>query len=454
MSDIIRSFPQPPDDERRRMSPEVAERLMNIVETTPLVDETAINNLATTLDVTTRLDGWTTVKGLIDCLVTSESVSTQTHDLFWGDLNLLRPCLGSEHAVAVMDAGEIDYLPAFYEPNNAIVATEVLKINRWCEMLQDSGKVLAAALDGDNFGQSKYNQLIARNILGGIYDSNLSPAAKQATLLLIGQDIVGGILQKCDVAQKLTAFREAWPAEFATYRDDLLLASYLSDASAHSSYRLYRNARNGHIEPAVRPEDAQLSFLFERHLGGALTLTQDRCQLLADALPDLRHLRYLLTNERSPYAREDTVFQEILWRKLASRAVGELCLWRDPDDDGIEEDVISVRGTEKLGLHATIYRHHGASRTSLIGHVTDETIYHMPGDGRVWCRFNQISAGMPFALRQSYPLRDAEYIHTDPEVTAMQKGVALTFRNELEDIGYPLSGEEAWQAINRIESIS
>lgn len=240
-----------PDVERPQMPPALAQEIVSSLETTPLADEERLNTLVQKLAEPNRLDGWGTTKELVDSLQRDGA-----YHLYWGDHGLLRPCLGTEHAAAVFDGSEIDYLPPFYSgPEPA--PPEVLQIKRLTDEFQDDGKVLSVALTGDNFSQAHFNRLTTANLLRSI---RLREPVKRATALLAGLNVVGGILQGYDVDEELAQFQAAWPEEFAGYRDDLVLASYLSDASAHSAYRLIRNARTGFIEPAVRPDDAQLTF--------------------------------------------------------------------------------------------------------------------------------------------------------------------------------------------------
>jgi hypothetical protein len=124
--------------------------------------------------------------------------------------------------------------------------------------------------------------------------TQLPEYAKRATELLVGQDIIGGLLQGRNGSEAALAdLRQEWPKELAEYFDDLLLAAYLSDASAHSIHRQTLYGRSGQFEPAVRPDDAQLTFLFEKHPNGEITLTPDRAKFIARHLPGLQRLRHL-----------------------------------------------------------------------------------------------------------------------------------------------------------------
>ncbi|HEU5121250.1 MAG TPA: hypothetical protein VFT59_00245, partial [Candidatus Saccharimonadales bacterium] len=225
------------------------------------------------------------------------------------------------------------------------------------------------------------------------------------------------------------------------------------DASAHSSYRLIRNPRSGYIEPAVQPDDAQLTFLFERHRNGAVTLTPDRCDILLQALPGVNRLRHLLTNELSPYAREDDVFNEVLTQKLtrhqdATRYIPELggaAIWLNDGPNALGHD--TVRILENQGYGKTMSR-----TTSYRGDGFIDRMYYLPGDGRIWGRFIGGSSIHPHFF--SDYIQPEEYQHPDPAVTAMQRNVQETaMYNEKDNIGRPLTLQEAWQVINDAENV-
>lgn len=421
---------QPPDDERRHMTPQTAMAIKASIQEGSLVaDPERLEALAEEFTLPTRLDGWDSVDALTTSLGSND-------ELFWSDLDLLRPCLGNEHAAAVFDGNEIDYVPYFYD------TPEALQITRLTALAQDSGKALAVAEEGNNFGQTAFNKQITEQIVAPL--QNLTPTAKKAISLLVGQDLIGGILQNKDVTDALEEFRAAWPPDLADYRDDLLLASYLSDASAHSGMRLYRNARNSYTEPAVRPDDAQLTFLFEHHPNGAVTLTEDRRQLLLDALPGINRLRPLLTGEPSPIVREDDIFKDIITRKLDRYASVQEGM-HEYSDNGEEKRLIRL-GTNALhGTNVTIFTTY-ASRSD----VSRQQVYFTPGDGRIW----EQSA----TTYHRIPMFDAYYDgnrdkHPDAAIDKMQSDVAYRRAIEGEDLGKPLSPKKAWQVIEHIGNI-
>jgi len=414
----------PLSGDRRQMPLALATRIMDPANTAPLADKAAINLLVEHMGEPDRIDGWETVQQLTHSL-------GDAYDLYWGDLKLLRVCLGNEHAAAVFDGNEIDYTPLFYDK------PEILKIMRLTALLQDVGKVPCVTLTGNNFAQSSFNISIAQKIVDCISDEQLSPVAKRAVVALVGLDVIGGILQGHDVDEKLAHFMSQWPEELEEFKEDLMLSSYLSDASAHSKYRLYRNARNGFVEPAVQEDDAQLSFLFEKHRNGAVTLTPDRCEVLLSRFPGVTRLRHLLNGDRSPYAREDDVFAEVVSRKARAHPL------RDPQDNG-DELVYILQASSQFGpsVNTLTYPHHRPS-------IALEERYWLPGDGRVWHR--AIWAGtVPL---DGYGPSPQSYTHTDPTIAKMQKHVLIADQIQASNIGKPSSPKDAWTFINLVENL-
>ena len=437
---LMEHGPQPPDGERRYMDSQVAGAVKDVLQQGSLVTNTDrfVQLVESNFSDPVRLDGWNCAYEL------TASLGHPNDELFWSDLDLARPCLGVEHAAAVFQGNENDYAPYFYD------APEALEATRLTALLQDSGKALAVAEEGNNFGQTAYNVAVARNILTATEE--IEPHVKQAVLALIGQDIIGGLLQNRDVSAGIKNFQEAWPAELAEYRDDLLLASYLSDASAHSGLRLYQNARNSYTEPAVRPDDMNLGFLFTRHPGGAVTLTPDRCQLLLDALPGVNLLRPLLTGEPSAIVSEGSVFEESVSYALATQQrVREGVKSYDQD--------IIVKTVTTLGTHALtgVYAQVIAVEVDEEGNdlpderIAHQTIYYAPGDGRVWgmgASFHSLEH-----YYQGYVPAGRREQHPDPDVQAMLDTIVWTRAIERSRLGQALPADIAWKLIYDIEEL-
>lgn len=424
MHEFLGYYGEPLDDQRRRMLPDVAARIM--ASETPLASPDQINPLVKRMGNVECMDGWTTTKELTDTL-------GPAHDLYWGDLDLLRVCLGNEHATAVYDGNEIDYRPLFSDN------PELLKIGRCTDLLQDGGKVVSVALTGSNFAQSYYNVEIAKKVLAGVDDKILKPAAKQAIVALVGTNVIGGMLQGHDVDEEWDRLQADWPEELRESLEDLMLASYLSDASAHSSFRLYRNARTGFPEPAVLPEDVQLSFLFARHRSGAVTLTPDRCELLLSRLPGINRLRHLLTGELGSYTRDDQAFAEVVTRIVDGVHKGGFTASHKFGEDVY---ILEKRGT--FGISANILSY-PKNRSG----IAIDRRYWLPGDGRVWERSVWVGNSVP-----SEPGPPADmYRHANPEIAAMQQQVLLADRVYASNIGRPLSPEESWNVIHRMENL-
>jgi hypothetical protein len=385
-----------------------------------------------------RLDGWNCAYEL------TISLGHPNDELFWSDLDLARPCLGIEHAAAVFQGNENDYAPFFYDAPDALEAT------RLTALLQDDGKALAVAEEGNNFGQTAYNVEVAKQILTAT--DEVEPHTKQAVVALIGQDIIGGLLQGKDVAAGMKAFQDAWPPELAEYRDDLLLASYLSDASAHSELRLYQNARNSRTEPAVRPDDMNLGFLFVRHPNGAVTLTPDRCQLLLDALPGIKRLRPLLTGEPSTVIAEGVVFEESVGHTIAAVPRTREGLTAHNSDN-------TIKTVTTLGAHALTgnYAEIVTSETSEDGHelaaerMAHQTIYYAPGDGRVWgmgATFHSLND-----YYQGYISTARTETHPNSDIEKMLATIVHSRTVERNRLGQPLPADVAWKLIYDIEDL-
>jgi len=441
---LMEHGPQPPDGERRYMAGDVADQVKNTISQGSLVanKQRFVELVEDNFSDPVRLDGWNCAYEL------TASLGHPNDELFWSDLDLARPCLGIEHAAAVFQGNENDYAPYFYD------APEALETTRLTALLQDSGKALAVAEDGNNFGQTAQNVKVTRCILDAT--DATEPHVKQAVLALVGQDIIGGLLQGRDVAAGLEAFQQAWPAELADYRDDLLLASYLSDASAHSGQRLYQNARNSYTEPAVRTDDMNLDFLFTRHSSGAVTLTPGRCELLLQALPGVKRLRPLLTGEPSPVIAEGVVFEETVKHTMTSEPrakEGSISY----NEDG------NVRTLTTLGTHALIgnFAQQVTIETGDDGydpldelrndHVAHQVTYYAPGDGRVW--------GMGAALHsptdyyQGYIPAGHHDNHPNRVIDSMLATIVSTRAIERNRLGQPLPSRIAWKLILDIKDI-
>lgn len=267
---------------RPAMSQEDRDRILaRLHNGEPLADATLINELVANFESPEPIDPWQAVNKLARALGDADS-------LLLGDLNILRPLRGIEHAGTVLSSGE-EYIPLFQD------APPIVRVvKRFADMCGDIGKVLSVADTGQNFAQAEYNLKVTTNILKS---TNLPEYAKRAVELL-GRDVIGGLLQGREGAEAaLAALRQEWPEELAEYFDDLVLNAYMDDASAHSDHRQTLYIRTGQLERAVRPDDAQLTFLFVRHPSGVLTLTPDRAELVARHLPNLRRLRHLIVSD-------------------------------------------------------------------------------------------------------------------------------------------------------------
>lgn len=435
----IQTTPQSPDETRRRMDMATSSRMMEDLEAKrPLIlDQSEFNQLVQQFGEPDYIDPTLATKSFADSL-SSTDPDRSNHDLIWADLDLLRPCLGNEHITAVLGGVEVDYAPLFYNEPTA------LQVMRTTALVQDSGKVLCVNQTGNNFEQEKYNTLVSANVMSSLPETIMNAQAKQAVNLLVTYgDIVGGILQDKPVDELIAAFQKAWPAELAEYRDDLMLIAYLSDASAHSNYRLYDNYRQSRLEPAVREEDQQLSFLFEPHQNGAITLTEERCQKLLQRFPDINRTRHLLEGSWSPIPRAADVLATIITEKLTSFGEEEQDIWLNNGQDEFGGKLrVHLLQKGRYATSADYPRHH------------DRTEYFTPGDGRVWARWRRDHYVFPMigiAMGDTYVPKEL-FDHSNPQVADMQQQYYDGRKTQAENVGHPLTEEQAWRVIHEIQS--
>jgi hypothetical protein len=451
-----------PIDPRPQMAAETHERIMAALDERPLADAAVLNELISDLDTPQPLDPWETTVRFARSLGDS-------YELLWGDLGLLRPCLGIEHASAVLGGIEDDYLPYFRDHERP----ELRTILRLTALLQDSGKVLTVADTGENFQQTEYNRRVTANILRSVSPDLLPEHAKQAVELLVGQDIIGKLLQNIEGAEaELAQLREAWPRELAPYLDDLLAAAYLSDASAHSTYRQAIDTRTGWLLPAVQPEDIQLTFLFEPHESGAITLTPDRCLTVARHLPGLRRLRHLMVPgvlpEFRPVPTAAEAFAEVARNKFLGNAAlveatdaGEKILFLEPAGAyhglpparfiTLSERPIAGRypGPHLIGsLTADVPMYNG----------TTQNTFH-PRGGRLWQRtihysYPRLDSPLAYSIPEFAPAPPPDPIdtHGDPAVTAALSRIAHAGATEAYEFGVPMPERDAWHFVRWLEA--
>lgn len=435
----IPTDPQSPEEERLRMDMATSSRIMEDIEANrPLIiDQEECNRLIQQFSDPDYINPTLATKSFADSL-SSRDPNKTNHDLVWADLDLLRPCLGTEHITAVLGGIEVDYAPLFYDSPLA------LQIMRTTALLQDGGKVLCVNQTGNNFEQEKYNTLVSRNITESLPETILSTPAKRAINLLIEYgDIVGGILQDKPVDELITDLQAAWPTELEEYRDDLMLIAYLSDASAHSNFRLYDNYRQSRLEPAVRPEDQQLSFLFESHQNGAVTLTEERCQKLLQRFPGLNRTRHLLEGNWSPLPWAADVLATIITEKLTTFGEEGEDIWRNNGKDDFGGNLrVYLLQKGRYATSADYDRYH------------DRTEYFTPGDGRVWAHWQRNHYVFPMIgimMQDTYVPKDL-FDHSNPQIAAMQQQYYEGRKTQAENMGHPLSEKQAWSVIHEIQS--
>lgn len=444
------------DDETLRpaMTPAARDSIRAALKSKELLaDPHSMRELTEVFAARATIDPWEAMLHLTRALERPEA-----YQLLWRDLNILRPASGVEHASAVLGGLEEDYIRFFFS-----APEEVRIISRFGAVFGDIGKILTVATTGQNFTQSEDNRRVAARLM---QSTDLPPFVKRAVPLLVGHDILGGLLQgHADAVTQLSALREKWPKALAPYLDDMLFALYMSDASAHSAYRSAVNTRTGYLQPAVQPDDAQLTFLFERHPSGALTLTPERCAIIAAHLPDMHFLRHLVVPgtqpEILPYTQPAEVFADIVRRAFNARA------------DDVQVDDVSraewVSLTPQTVLHycpqaeRVFLRRYAEDRPSGTGlgalvvsvpeqNGTIQNTLHVR-DGRVWLRRIAYRPGDPrpidMSLSYSLPPTSA---HSDEWTEQAMRRVAYARSTTAFSIGVPLGEVDAWQFVRWLEA--
>lgn len=241
----------------------------------PLVVATRFNALVRRLGDGASLDPYSVMCGLARC-------SSEMTALLRTDVGLGRPCRLHEHTQGVLDAMERDHIRLL----GAVSSRRVLRL---ALLLQDIGKSWCVSVTGSNFEQAEYNVRVAENLLETLTTDTLPSVEQKAVRLLLGQDIIGGALQGRFDHDELEGLRAAWPQPLAPEFDDLVVAAYLADASAHTEYRSYRDADTLRLVPCTRPGDETLTWLFEPDGAARLALrVPEHRQIVRALFPTLR----------------------------------------------------------------------------------------------------------------------------------------------------------------------
>ncbi|MBP7857762.1 hypothetical protein KA016_01720 [Candidatus Saccharibacteria bacterium] len=138
-------------------------------------------------------------------------------------------------------------------------------------LLQDIGKSLAVARQGNKEQQTHYNRSVANNVLGSVDDTVLSPDDKKYILALIGQDIIGGRLQnkigEDDAIKAYDELKGKVPAAHAGTLERDMKIMYMCDASAYTGMATYIDA-----DGVKRGAVPSLDHLFVRDQKGRIRL--------------------------------------------------------------------------------------------------------------------------------------------------------------------------------------
>jgi hypothetical protein len=240
----------------------------------PVVAAERFNALVASFGDSAPLDPYRVVCGLARC-------SQEMTALLRADVGLPRPCRLYEHTQGVLDGLERDYIGLFDAASNR-------RVLRLALLLQDIGKSLCVFVTGSNFEQAQYNVRVAENLLATLTTDTLPPVEQQAVRLLLAHDIIGEAVQGRFDHNQLEKLQAAWPQALEPDFDDLVIVSYLADASAHTEHRSYRDADTLEMAPCTKSDDETLSWLFEADAGGRLALrVPEHRQIVRALFPSL-----------------------------------------------------------------------------------------------------------------------------------------------------------------------
>jgi hypothetical protein len=196
---------------------------------------------------------------IADSSVTSEMVMgfNSTKDI--DPLDAVCTLARSSEAVATILAGDTGVIEGYrlYSHNQAVLGrfatitetdnpfdADELKVLRTALMLQDIGKPLSKAETGSKDNQTRYNNLVADNILSGIDRDVLSPQEARLTLKLLGHDALGGAFQELitvnDAKKIFDEIRFENPGIRESTLNSYFRYIYFSDATAYTKQAEYR----------------------------------------------------------------------------------------------------------------------------------------------------------------------------------------------------------------------
>lgn len=181
-----------------------------------------------------------------------------------GDIQIPRPRRLGEHNQSVLNTYEHNFSAQHTDPRDRLL--------RPMFALQDAGKAHCVALtDPSNPRRSRnqavHNLRVAKNVLSVVPEDILSTDEKTVIELLVQQTAVGKALRRHDEkgvplddvvteAQiELNRLRGQCPSGYKDRFDLHLVASYLTDAGAHTQRAYYTDAATGNVVPDVTPRD-------------------------------------------------------------------------------------------------------------------------------------------------------------------------------------------------------
>jgi hypothetical protein len=185
----------------------------------------------------TAIDPWNVVLDMASCSQTMARVMS-------ADVGAVDSYRLHEHTQAMMSGLEADYITTLDDPGDRTLL-------RSTGLFHDIGKPLCVAHCQDRHMQSFYNRLARDNLLMSIPDDLLTGAQKITMRLLVDHDIIGTTVKRRlsldAAASQLALLVQRCPTEYQSKFLGFQRAIYLSDVTAYTSYRSYREAETGNL---------------------------------------------------------------------------------------------------------------------------------------------------------------------------------------------------------------
>lgn len=249
----------------REIPADVTARVEEMLDSdTPIIDVDRFSEFVTSLMDTrdNKLDA--AIEANFKSIVMLGSCSVEMAWQQAGDVHIPRPRRLHEHNQSVLNTFDRVFSADFTDPRDRLLGPMFA--------LQDGGKAHCVALADPsdtrkNRNQAIHNIRMANNVLDPLSPDILSVDERTVIKLLIQQTSIGGALYRHsekdmpldEVAGKaeveLDNLRRQCPPEYKDRFDDYLLASYLTDAGAHTQRALYTDAATLEVRPDVTTEN-------------------------------------------------------------------------------------------------------------------------------------------------------------------------------------------------------